>query len=300
MTQWFVDAVREMSDGRLDITLYPGGELVPSMEIVDALAQDVIEMAYSSSPYYTGLDPALALDGSGLPPYLWRGPVDMLELLEYWGLGDIMGTAYAGLGVHLVKQVLCENAHTWSKYPLNSVEDLKGHKLRLWGGYVSDTFVKLGAAPAFIPHEEVYTALATGVIDGSGTGAGKFLSLALYEHCPYIYQPPLLAPASTVLLASQNSWDALPDDLKEIVNVAAYALGIKWHVDALVDEGQNIWSTEAQEKLGITVMTWSDDDLKAFAAAALSCLPDLAAKSPQCAEGARIIEDFLKFKGYVD
>jgi len=297
---WMVDDIRAMSDGRLDITAYSSGELVPSMEIPDSLTQGVIEMGYSAGAYYTGMAPEVAFEGNGLPPFITRDAVDMLQLLNYWGLSDIISEAYAGLGVHLIGLPLAENAFTWSRDRLNSIEDLKGHKLRLWGGYVAKTFEKLGAVPAFIPHEEVYTALATGVIDGSGTGAGKYLSLGLYEYCPYIYTPPILAPATQAIMTDPKAWNALPDDLKEIVISAVYAMGVKWHIKARTDEEANIWSSEAQAKLGIEVVKWSDADLKVFSDAALSTLPELAAKSPLAADGVKIINAFMKSKGYIE
>lgn len=289
-----------MSDGRLDITPYPGGALVPSIEIVDSLAQGVIEMSHTAGAYYTGIAPELALEPQSLPPFITRGFVDMMELVHYWGLYEIVESAYAELDVQLLAISLGTKANWWSKYPLEGVEDLKGFKIRLWGGYVGETFKKLGAAVVFLPHEEVYTALATGVIDGSGTGLGIYLDLALYEHCPYIYAPPLLNPSSDCYLASKDAWNALPDDLQEILHIASYVHGTMDTVESQELEARTIYSTEAQAKLGLTIIQWPEADLKVLSEAALSLLPEFAAKSPQCAEGVRIIENFMKAKGYVD
>jgi len=297
---WWCDVIREMSDGRLDITPYPAGELVPSVEIPDCLAAGVIEASYSCGAYYTGILPSLGLEPNGLPPFMWYSIEDAFELFVFGGLEDLVREAYAELDVHLLNLPLCDNCTIWSKYPLGGVEDLQGFKVRLWSGYVADTFTKLGAAPVFLPHEETYTALATGVIDGSGTGEPQYITMKLYEQCPYIYQPSMLNPASMDLLTSASAWDELPADIKTIVEVASTGLRTKFYFEGCDLVTKEVFSAVGMAEKGITPIQWSTSDLKVMAEAGLSCLPDLAAKSPRCAEGVRIIEEWMKFKGYVD
>ncbi len=292
----FCERVKKMSNGRLDITLYSAGQLTPTLEILGSLVKGTVDISYTSSVYYTGTVPEASLDLVTLPPMLIKTFLDAVQVYWYMGVDDIMREAYAEQGVYLLGSLFYSEPNTmWSKRPIRTVADLKGHKLRSYG-YLAKTLAKLGASPTFIPHEEVYTALAQGVIDGSMTAGSYYKRLKYYEIAPYYYLPGFYSVWSMTMMASSKSWNELPDDLKAIVKEAFAAFTIDHH--------QRTWWEHEQmlqefPKMGVTTITWPETELQKVRDAALSFLPEISKKSPRCAKGVKIIEGYMKSRGYI-
>jgi len=292
----FCERIKKMSNGRLDVTLFTAGQLTPTLEIVGALAKSTVEISYSSSVYYTGSIPEANIDLVTLPPQMLRTLQDALQVYWYMGLDDLMREGYAEQGVYYVGSLFFTDPNThWSKKPMHGVADLKGHKIRGYG-YYAKTLAKLGASPTFIPHEEVYTALAQGVIDGSMTAGSYYKRFKYYEVAPYYYLPGFAPVWSMCIMASMKSWNELPEDLKEIVKES--------FVHFSIDHQQRTWYEHEQmvqelPKLKSTLIVWPDSEVQKVREAGLSFLPEIAQKSPRCGKGIKIIEDYMKSKGYI-
>jgi len=204
-----------------------------------------------------------------------------------------MREAYAENGVHLLSTVFGGPVNFWSKKPMNRVADLKGFKVRTFG-YAAKTFEKLGASPTFLPHEEVYPALAQGVIDGSMTDGTYYEKLKYHEVAKNFYLPPWFEYGGLNLMVSLPVWKTLPDDLKAIVTVAN-----RMFAD---DHYQTLWGmydeavSKYKEKFGTTIVRWSKEDIQRVRDVAMTFFPEIAAKSPRTAKGIKIIEDYIKAK----
>lgn len=295
-TPMFCDWLREMSDGRIDVTLFAGGELVGTKDIADALATGVIELAFTTSSSYTGAVPDVSFAACAVPPLLWQGPNDVYEL--YWGLelDELLREAWAENGIYFLTTAGTGAVTFWSKEPMYHVEDLEGFKVRFYGA-PAQTMEKLGATPVFLPHKEVYTALATGTVDGSGTSLMHYEGMKYYELCPYVYAPAWKQPEAMDILMSLDAWNELPDDLKAVVKVASRAYAHDLTIQSAWFEAAIIGKLDGW---GSTLITWSKEDVKKVSIAALSLLPELAARSPKSALGYTIIEKFAKEKGYIE
>jgi len=132
--------------------------------------------------------------------------------------------------------------------------------------------------------------LQQGIIDGSMTYGNYYRDLKHYEVAPYLTVTPLLNMSSMVILASQKSWNDLPDDLKAIVN-EAFRVFSEDHSHA------NWWGYEDMiqnlKSLNATAVTWSPEELKKLRDAASTFMPDIARKNARCAKGIKIIEDYM-------
>ncbi len=292
----FCESIKKMSNGRLDIKLFTAGQLTPSLELVDALDKGLVDIAYTSSVYYTGIVPEANLDLVTLPPNMLKTLQDAVQVYWYMGLDDLIRAGYKEHGVHYMGSMFYTEPNTfWSKKPINGVDDLKGFKLRGYG-YYAKTIAKLGGTPIFIPHEEVYTALAQGVIDGSMTAGSYYRRFKYYEVAPYYYLPGFAPVWSMCVLASQRSWNALPDDLKAIVQEAFTFF--------VIDQQQRTW-WEHQEmlqdlpNLKSTLITWPDSEVEKLRDAGLSFLPEISQKGKRCAEGMEILQNYMKTMGYI-
>ena len=291
----YVNRIRDCSNGRLDITLYAAGELVPTMDIAVALSERTIEMAWTTGGFYAGAIPEGNLAGCGVPPLIYRSLDEVLYLYWELGLDELMREGWAEHGVYYLMTNPCGVGGFWSNDPVYHPEDLKGVKIRGFG-QVLNTFEKLGASPVFIPPDEIYMALSTGVIDAAVSDYIKYDSMKCYEISKYIYYPPWLNPAVMDILVSMDAWNELPDDLKAIVKTASVAY-------ALDHTTQCLWTQREMEshydEWGTTAITWSEEDMQKVVEVAWSLAPELAATSPRCAEGYRIIEDFMRERGYL-
>ncbi|MEJ5358852.1 MAG: TRAP transporter substrate-binding protein DctP [Desulfobacterales bacterium] len=293
----FCERIRKMSNGRLDITLYTAGQLAPSLELVDSLAKGSVDIAYTSSVYYTGIVPEANIDLVTLPPNILKTLQDALQVYWYSGVDELMREGYRQHGVYYVGSLFFTEPNTfWSKKPIQKVEDLKGFKIRGYG-YYAKTLAKLGASPTFIPHEEVYTALAQGVIDGSMTAGSYYKRFKYYEVAPHYYLPGFAPVWSMCILASQKSWEALPEDLKAIVQEA-------FKVFAIDHQQRTWWEHEQMVKelpaLKATLITWPEAEVAKLRKAGLEFLPEIAKKGDRCAKGLEIIRSYMKTQGYID
>ena len=291
----WVKRIEEMSNGRLLISVFTAGQLVPTPEIPAALANGAIDIAYTSPVYYTGAIPESFLTSVALPPMLIPSTADGQEI--YWnrGVDGIMREAYAENGVHFLTTLFLGDPITyWSKKPQKGVSDLAGFKVRTFG-YAAKTFEKLGASPVFLPHEEVYTALAQGVIDGSMTAASYYQRAKYYEAAPCFYTEGWYRAVTMCMLASSRSWQALPDDLKAIVANATMTFSQDLQHQTWLEAQQMLTRFE---KLGAQAVTWAPEDLAKVREAGMTFLPEIAAKGPRVAKGVEIVQKYLAEMGY--
>jgi len=220
MAVHFSDTVRLASGGRLDIKVYSAGELVPAMEIFDAVSKGSFDAGHDWPGYWKGKNEAFTAFGS--IPYGLDAELYNIWLYERGGLEE-MQNLYGQYNLFALP-----GGQAGQELGLNSnkratkMEDFKGMKVRTWGWYL-DILNELGASGVSTPGGEVYLALQTGVLD-----AGEFSSPAVNypmgfdEVTDYIIQPGVHQPACQLaFFFNQDSYDKLADDLKWILDTAA-------------------------------------------------------------------------------
>ena len=292
----FIDKVKKMSNGRIDITLYSAGQLVPSLEVADALKSGMIDIAYSAGAYFMGKIPEAGLEYNALPPALLRTQQDLVEV--YWnrGLDKIIREGYAKKGVYYLGTFMEGDANThWSKRPIKDAAALKGYKIRGYG-YANKTFQKLGASPTFVPLEEGYSALAQGVIDGYYTGTKHYYSSKMYEVAPYYHLPGWNPVVAQCILVSMDVWKKLPGDLQAILQEAL--LGFSANHFSKVNELYR-QLLKKFPKIGVKIVRWDEKNMEKVKEAAISLLPEIAKKSELNAKGVKILTDYMKEMGYM-
>jgi len=288
----FCERIKEMSNGRINIELFLAGEILPTLEILDGLASGMIDIAYTCPQYYTGAVPVASLDPAGLPPCLLSSPDETAQITRYAGLDDLFREGFAKEGAYYVGTIIAGNVPMtfWSKKPMYGVDDLKGFKIRAFG-YFSNVFADLGASAVFLPHEEVYLALAQGTIDGSFTSASHYTIYNYYEVAPYFYLPGLAPHGGGCIMVSQKSWNVLPDDLKAIVKEA--------FIHFNDDFGQRVWweyqnSLKNFDKMGVTVITWPEEEINKIRKLSVPYLDEIAKKDDLCARGVELIKSYIE------
>ena len=227
----FAEQVRIMSNGRLDIKVFAGGELVPALQVFDAVSQGAVELGHGSAYYWAGKVPAaqffstvpFGMEQKGVQAWLYHGGGLELwnELYEPFG---VMALPIGNTGVQM---------GGWFNKKIASIADLRGLRMRMpgLGGKVLD---RAGGNPILMSGGELYTALERGAIDATEwVGPLHDLRLGLNRAARYYYYPGWHEPGTELeLLINTARWNSLPADLQQIVKQAAAATGA-WTFSAM-------------------------------------------------------------------
>ncbi len=216
----FSRVVEDMSNGRLTVKVYGAGELVPALGVFDAVSSGSVEAGHGAAYYWKGKIPAAqfftsvpfgmnAQEMNGWLHYgggleLWRELYEPFNLIPF--AGGNTGVQMAG----------------WFNKEINSVDDLKGLKMRI-PGLGGEVLNRAGGSSINIPGGELYTALQTGVIDATEwVGPYNDLAFGFHQVAKYYYYPGWHEPGPTLeLIVNKDAYEALAPDLKAIVDAAS-------------------------------------------------------------------------------
>lgn len=221
----FAKRIEQMSGGRMKIRVHGAGEMVPALEVFDAVSAGTAEMGHSASYYWRG-KVAAAQFFTAVP---FGMTTDETNSWLYNGGGnELWDELYAK---HNLKPFAVGNTGTqmagWFKKEINSLEDMQGLKLRL-PGLAGEAMSDIGVTTMTIPGSEIFTSLQTGVLDAADwVGPYNDLAFGLHQVAEYYYTSVWNEP-SAILEGTVNldAWNALPDDLKVVVTEAARASNI--------------------------------------------------------------------------
>jgi TRAP-type mannitol/chloroaromatic compound transport system substrate-binding protein len=287
----FARYVNEMSNGRLTVRVYGAGEIVPAFEVFDAVSQGVVDAGHGAAYYWKGKIPAsvfftavpFGMNAQELNGWLHYG--GGLELWrEAYAPANIIPFAGGNSGVQMAG---------WFNKEINTVDDLKGLKMRI-PGLAGEVFAAAGGTAVRIPGGELYTSLQTGVIDAlEWVGPYNDLAFGFHEVAKYYYYPGWHEPGSMLeLIVNEQSFTALPDDLQAIVTYAARAAN-----QDMLDEftaRNNAALQELVEKHGVELRRLPDEVLLALWRANEVVMQELIDKDPMAAKV------YASFKSFYD
>lgn len=277
MAKW----IEQMSGGRMKIQVFGGGELVPSLECFDAVRHGAVEMGHGASYYWAGKIPSgqyfssvpfgmnaqqmhsWILTGGGLK--LWE------ELYAPYGLIPIP-SGNTGLQVG-----------GWFNKKINSIDDLKGLKMRI-PGLGGKVLAKAGGTSVTQAGTEIYTNLERGVIDATEwIGPYHDYLMGFHQVAKYYYYPGWHEPGTMLeLIVNKEKFEALPLDLQEIIKVASYRLN-HW-MWAEFDTQNAIYLGKLREENKVQILPFPDEVLAVLKSYMPEVLADLAAADPRAVE----------------
>lgn len=217
------DKIRVMSQGRLDIRVYGAGEVVPALEVFEAVSRGTVQMGHGAS-------------------YYWKGKVPIAQLFTTVPFGltaqEMNGWLFHGGGMELWRELYARynlvpfaGGNTgvqmagWFNKEINSLDDIKGMKMRI-PGLGGEVFKKAGGTAVNLPGGEIFTSMQTGVIDATEwVGPYNDLVFGLHQVAKYYYYPGWQEPGPNLeLIINKEAFEELPDDLKAIVENASLAV----------------------------------------------------------------------------
>ena len=208
--------IAEATDNKFQIDLYAAGELTPSRQALDAVTSGSVDCAFTPLYFYFQKDPVLGV-GSGLPFGL-----NARHQLAWWQFGggkEIVNASLKKFNAYgLPAGSTGAQMGAWFKREINTVEDLRGLKMRV-GALGGPIFERVGVMAYYIGHADVYAALENGTIDGA-----EFICphdderLGIVKLAKYNYHPCWWESAGMVHLAvNLERWSALPKSYRAIV-----------------------------------------------------------------------------------
>jgi TRAP-type mannitol/chloroaromatic compound transport system substrate-binding protein len=219
----FAQYVNEMSAGRLTVQVYGAGELVPGFEVFDAVSQGTVQMGHSGAYYWKGKIPASPIF-SAMP--FGMTATEFNAWLHYGGGMALWQELYQPFGIiPLPGGNSGAQFGGWFKKEINSVDDLKGLKMRI-PGLAGEVLKRAGAIPVTLTGGEIFSSLQSGAIDATEwVGPYNDLAFGFYQVADYYYSSVWHEPGTGLeFLINEQAFNALPDDLQHIVKIAANAV----------------------------------------------------------------------------
>ena len=219
----FAKRVAAMSNGRLQVKVFGAGQLVPAFEVFDAVSQGTAERGHGAAYYWTGKAKAAAFYTSvpfGLNAQEMNGWLHYGGGLELWrelyAPFNLVPFAGGSTGVQMAG---------WFNREINSMEDIKGLKMRI-PGLGGDVITRAGGVSVTMPGGELYTSMQTGVIDATEwVGPYNDLAFGFHQVAKYYYYPGWHEPGPILeLIVNKEAYASLPADLQAIVENAARAV----------------------------------------------------------------------------
>ena len=276
MAERTADMITRMSGGALSVKLFAAGELVGAFEAFDAVSDGAADLYHGAEYYWVGKSKAY--------PFFTSVPfgmtaVEHLAWINYGGGQELWDELSARFNI---KPLASGNTSLqmggWFRREINTLEDLKGLKIRM-PGLGGDVLRRLGAAAVALPGGEIYQALQSGAIDGTEwVGPWNDLAFGFYREAPYYYWPGFHEPGAMLAVGvNKDVWDSFGDMEQSIIRCAsAYAtersLGEFAHFNAVALE-------TLLEEHGVQLRRFSDEIYAAFGAASKEVLEDAAASS---------------------
>ena len=218
----FAENVKRMSNGRIQIEVFPSGTLGPGLKVSETVKNGVADMGHTWIGYDWGKDKTAVLFGG------YAGSSDTEKMLHwlYRAGGAELQREFRDQKFGLISMPLfvrTSEVFLHSRKPVKTLKDLQGLKLRTAGAWL-EISKGMGASPVTMPGGEVYTALERGTIDATEWGtlyenkSPGFHKVTKYVIIPGVHQPT----APFELLINKKAWGKLSKEDKKLVEDAAF------------------------------------------------------------------------------
>lgn len=287
------ELITEMSGGRIEVKVYGANELVPPFEIFDAVSRGTAEMGHGASYYWKGKSEAaqffaavpFGLTAQEMNAWLYQGGGMELWQEVYAPFG-LVPTAAGNTGVQM---------GGWFNKEINSINDLKGLKMRI-PGLGGEVLSRLGGTPVNLPGGEIFTSLQSGAIDATEwVGPYNDLAFGLHKAAKFYYYPGWHEPGTTLeSFVNKQALEALSEDLQAIVLNASRVANQDMLADFTARNNQALETLVKEHK--VQLRKFPDDVLKQLRSISDEVVAEVAAKDPL---SQKVYVSFKKFRDQV-
>ncbi|MEP3277984.1 MAG: TRAP transporter substrate-binding protein [Stappiaceae bacterium] len=268
----FADAVREATDGSVDITVHLSGETgVKITEKLSSVENGIVQMADMLLFLQAGEAPFLGVDTL---PYLIQGQDQMKTWLEV--AGPTYDKIFADHNQKVLYYVPWPSPGVYTKEPVVSADDMNGQRIRAFNATSFEFLERLGAAPVELPFGELAAAVAAGTVDGAATSTSTGANSKLFQFTSH-FNPLNWSMSPDAVTVNLDAWNALSEEERTTIQGLADKMEADfWAASAAEDETK----TAVLVENGMTV-SQADDSLNAkMAEAGKAMWADFYAKAP--------------------
>lgn len=289
----FAEWVLQMSGGRMEITVYGGGELIPALEGFDAVSNRAIEMNHGAAYYWAGKLPA-AQFFAAVP--FGMNAQQMGAWIIAGGAQQLWDELYADLDM---KPFIAGNtgvqAGGWYNKEINTLEDLKGLKMRI-PGLGGKVLAKAGGTPMLVSGGEIYTNLERGVIDATEwIGPFHDYKMGFHQVAKYYYFPGWQEPGPVLeMLVNKTKLSELPEDIQVIIESACHRLN-RWMM-AQFDMKNAEYLLKIREESDVQIKKFPSEVLEGLRKATDLALSELTEKDPV---SKKVYEHYQNFRNQI-
>ncbi|CBS87072.1 TRAP transporter substrate-binding protein [Azospirillum lipoferum] len=281
--------VAAATDGKFTIRAFPAGELVPGLQVLDAVQNGTVECGHTASYYYVGKDPTFTFDATvpfGLNArqqnaWIYSGG-GMPLLREFFDGYGVVNFPAGNTGVQM---------GGWFRKEIKTVEDLKGLKFRI-GGFAGQVLSKLGVVPQQIAGGDIYPSLEKGTIDAAEwIGPYDDEKLGFNKVAKYYYYPGWWEGGLNVsLLVNKQQWEQLPKQYQAVLEAACFEANVTM---AAKYDAENPAALKRLVGGGAQLRPFPRDVMEACYKAATELYEETAKTNPKF---AKIYEPWKKFR----
>ena len=285
--------ITKVTGGSVDVKFFEPGALVPAGQAFDAVASGALDSAWATPGYWTGKDIAFAVY-STIP--FGPGGGEYLAWMKFGGGEKLMQKLYAKYGIHsMLCNLIAPEASGWFRKEINTVEDLKGLKMRFFG-LGANVMQKLGVATQLLQAGEIFQALQLGTIDATEFSMPAMdLSLGFHQVAKFYYFPGWHQQSTFGdMIWNKAKWDSLSETQKFQVETACNAAVLNGFA---LSEYAQFGALQELQKKGVQFKTWDDKIMKAYEKAWDEVADEQAKKSPAFKEAYDSLQAFRKNYG---
>jgi len=290
-THEFADKVKEMSNGRLIISIDSANKHKAPFGVFDFVKSGQYEMAHSASYYWKGKDvntlffttmPFGMITAERFAWYYYGGGAELAEkVYGQYGITQYPG----GNGGNQMGG--------WFKKEITSVDDIKSLKMRI-PGFAGEVMSKVGATVVNIPPGELYTALERNTIDSlEWVGPAMDLRMGFHKIAPYYYTSWHEPGSGLQFMVNNKAFDKLPTDLQAIVKSAMKDTAFSISNKMTNDHSEN-WDKIKKEFPNIQIKTFPPAVMTALREANSELIGDLEEKGGLTAEIIQSQREYLR------
>ncbi|MBT3939950.1 MAG: TRAP transporter substrate-binding protein [Pelagibacterales bacterium] len=252
--------INNISGGNINIKYFEPGALVPAMEIFDAVSSGSVDAGWASPAFWAGKIPALQFFTTF--PF-GPNPSEYIAWLRYGGGNDIFKEIYHAHNIHSIHcMATSPEGSGWFREEINSVEDLKGLKMRFLG-LGAKVMEKLGVSTQLMAGGDIYAALELGTIDATEYGMPAMdLELGFHAIADNYYFPGWHQPASLgELMINLDLWNSLTLTQQGQIEVTC----AETFLDSLAkSEAVQVQAINKLKEFGVKIHKWSPEMMALF------------------------------------
>lgn len=257
--------VREQTGGSVEIQTFPAGQLGSSRDVIEAASTGAIQIVDEGAAQFGQFVPQFSILEA---PYIWRDAAHVRRVLSSPLVDDMNAALVAKRAMRVVGSTYYGKRHVTSgTKPINTVDDMKGFKLRI---PEVDTFRAMaeawGARPTPLNISELYLALSQGAVDGQENPLPTIQSSKFFEVQKYlVLTGHIITPR--LIVVNEAAWQALSAKERQVLKAAIDTHGQTQDNEILAQEGKLVDTFKAG---GMTVV---QPDLDTFRKPVLASLP---------------------------